>query len=109
MLSHSALSPPPSPQISSSMRTPSVSSSSSKKIILLDSPIKTGDGGIQTAKRSASLAYALDIKAALKKIPHKYMRLSSSVQNEINKLWVHLQPSVGTSTQLWSVAKEVRS
>ncbi|KAE8750839.1 hypothetical protein FOCC_FOCC002267 [Frankliniella occidentalis] len=54
-----------------------VFSSTIRNVILLDSPVK-----------------------------ENYNSLSPFLHNEISKLWTYLQPSVGTSTQLWSVAKE---
>ena len=83
-------------------------SSSGKKLILLDTPIKKNEIGVEAINRSASQVYALEIEKSLMKISPNYLKPTSSVHKEINKLWAHLQPSVGTSTQLWSVAKEVR-
>jgi hypothetical protein len=93
-----------------SIRIPPVSSSSSKKLILLDTPIKENDGSgsAQTPKRNASLAYASKIEEVLLKLPLKYRKTSSTVQSVVHKLWMQLLPSVGTSVQLWSVSKEVR-
>ncbi|KAK3918679.1 Glycosaminoglycan xylosylkinase [Frankliniella fusca] len=80
-------------------------SSTSKTLILLDSPARDNDNDLRNV-RNASLEFSMKIEKYLQKISFKYSKPSPLLHSEINKLWTYLQPSVGVSTQLLSVAKE---
>lgn len=82
------------------------SSSSSKQLISLDSPVKKSEINLIPPSKNASIKSALEIDIMFKKLPLKYLKKSTLVPVEVGKLLKYLQPSVGTSTQLWSVAKE---
>lgn len=94
-------------QVYSSNKIHFSSSSSSKQLISLDTPVKKSDINSAPATRNASIKAAVDIEIMLKKLPLKYLKKSSLVLSEVGKLLKYLHPSVGTSTQLWPVAKEV--
>lgn len=87
-------------------RIPFASSSSSQKLIILESPMRVKDTKVALTKRTTSIEAELKIKDILLHLPPKYSKPSVLLKTEVSKLWTYLQPSVGTSTQLWSVARE---
>lgn len=94
-------------QIYASSKFLVASSSSNQRLIFLDSPGNTNNLNSESVLRNASAIFASNITKFVKKLSIKYNQPSSLFKSEIAKLWTFLQPSVGTSTQLWSVAKEV--